>query len=57
MESDELAELTRNMGTDSWMESRITAGWYGRLEGLNKKEKGDIENSVIIAQEGWVSWD
>ena len=44
VESNEQTELTRKMGTDSQMESRMTASGGGRggvegVEGLNKKEK------------------
>ena len=48
VESNEQAELTMKMGTDSQMESRVTAG--GRVERLSKKEKRltDMDNSVVI---------
>ena len=53
MESNEQTELTGKMGTDSYMESRLTAGEQGGwgVEGLNKKEKGLLvmNNSVVIA--------
>ena len=41
VESKERTELTRKMGTDSWMESRMTASGGGveGVEGWSKKEK------------------
>ena len=54
MESNEQTELTREMGTDSGMESRLTASGEGggeKVEGWSKKEKRlmDRDNSVVIA--------
>ena len=48
VESNEQTELTSKMGTDSQMESRVTAG--DRVEGLSEKEKRvtDMDNSVVI---------
>ena len=53
--SDEQTEWTRKMGTDSQMESRMTAGEGGQgVEGLSKKEKGlmYMDHSMVIAGEG-----
>ena len=47
-------ELTRKMGTDSQMESRMTTNVGGiGGEGWSKKEKGlmDMDNSAVIAGE------
>ena len=39
MESNEQIELTRKMGTDSYMESRMTAKWWG-VRGGGTEQKG-----------------
>ena len=53
MVSNEQIDLTRKMGTDSYMESKMTAsgGRGERVEGLSKKAKGliGLGNSVMIA--------
>ena len=54
MKSNEQIELTGQMGTDSWMESRVTVVESGEgLEGLSEKEKVlmGIQNSGVIT--GW----
>ena len=40
MESNEQTELTRKMGTDTEMESRMTAKGVGRLWGGGTEQKG-----------------
>ena len=40
MESNEEIELTRKMGTDSKIESRMTASGQREMMGIEKKEKG-----------------
>ena len=52
MESNEQTELTRKMGTDTEMESRMTAKGVGMLGcgGIEQKQKrGGMDNSVVIA--------
>ena len=51
MESNEQTKLTRKIETDSYIESRMTAKGGGGewVEGLSKKEKGLMDNSVVIA--------
>ena len=54
MESNEQTELTRKMGTDSQIESRMTDTGVGGgegVEGWSRKEKGlmDMDNSAVIA--------
>ena len=50
MESNEEIELIRKMGTDSKIESRMTASGQREMMGIEKKEKGlmHMDNCVVI---------
>ena len=56
VESNEQTELTRKMGTDSWMESRWQLRGRGdeEVEGLSEKLKGlmDVDTSVVAVGVG-----